>query len=56
LGWDAVDAAAALTGGAEAYGEIVWSWRRKAGAKLANWFAGDGGNRAKLTGESAYKP
>jgi len=35
-----------LTSGVEAYGEIVWSWRRKAGAKRANLFAGDGGNRA----------
>ena len=35
-----------LTSGAEAYGEIVWSWRRKAGAKRANLLAGDGGNRA----------
>ena len=35
-----------LTSGADAYGEIVWSWRRKAGAKRANLFAGDGGNRA----------
>ena len=35
-----------MTSGVEAYGEIVWFRRRKAGAKLANSFAGDGGNRA----------
>ena len=44
------------TSGVDAYGKIVWSWRRKAGVKLANPFAGDGGKRAKLTGESTYKP
>ena len=30
-----MDADALLTNGAEAYGEVVWSWRRDAGAKLA---------------------
>jgi hypothetical protein len=40
----------------EAYGEVVWSWRSEAGAKVAKMLtrlAGDGGNQAKVTGESA---
>jgi len=32
---DAVDAAALLTNGAKADGEVVWSWRPDAGIKLA---------------------
>jgi hypothetical protein len=34
----------------------VWSWRSEAGAKFAEAqraFAGDGGNQAMVTGESA---
>jgi hypothetical protein len=34
-GGDAVDVEVPLTSGAEADGEIVWSWRRDAGVKLA---------------------
>jgi hypothetical protein len=33
-GWDAVDADAPLTNGADAYGEVVWSRRPDAGVKL----------------------
>jgi hypothetical protein len=41
-----------------AYGEDAWFRRPKAGVKfLRNKFLrGDGGNRARLTKESAYKP
>ena len=35
LGWDAVDAGGVLDEAQSAYGEVVWSWRRNAGAKLA---------------------
>jgi hypothetical protein len=34
-GWDAVDAGSALDEALSAYGEVVWSWRRDAGVKLA---------------------
>jgi hypothetical protein len=37
-------------------GQAVWSWRPDAGAKFAKTLsrlAGDGGNKARLTGESA---
>ena len=34
-GRDAMDAEVPLTSGAEADGEIVWSWRRDAGVKSA---------------------
>src|SRR5437899_8378368 len=30
-----MDAALSMANGAKAYGEVVWSWRRDAGAKLA---------------------
>src|SRR6185436_3600302 len=37
---------------ARAYGEVVWSWRRDAGAKLCGKFsASDGGKRAAHRGE-----
>ena len=37
---------------AEAYGEVVWSWRRDAGAKLCGSFPqGDGGNKPAHRGE-----
>jgi hypothetical protein len=49
-----VDADVPLTNGIEVDGEDVWSWRPKAGAKFAGSFlADDGGNRARLTEESA---
>ena len=38
-GGDAMDAAARETNVAKADGEVVWSWRPKAGAKLADAFA-----------------
>ena len=38
---------------ADADGEVVWSWRSEAGAKVAESFADDGGNQAMVTGESA---
>jgi hypothetical protein len=46
---DAVDADVPKTNGTEADGEIVWSWRPDAGAKLATMLAhhaDDGGKRA----------
>jgi hypothetical protein len=55
VGRDAMDAEVSLTSGAEADGEIVWSWRRDAGVKSAIRSAGDGGKRARSPG-STYKP
>jgi hypothetical protein len=43
----------------DADGEVVWSWRPDAGAKLAKTLtclAGDGGKRARFTGEITYQP
>jgi hypothetical protein len=43
----------------DAYGEIVWSWHPDADAKFATTLwrrAGDGGQKARCTGESTYKP
>src|ERR1700692_312556 len=39
----------------EADGEVVWSWRSEAGAKFlrSKLLRDDGGNQAKVTGESA---
>ena len=36
---------------AKAYGEVVWSWRRDAGAKLVEQFASDGDNKPAHRGE-----
>ena len=39
--------------------EVVWSWRRDAGAKLAKTLtrcAGDGGKKARSPGRARYKP
>jgi hypothetical protein len=36
---------------AEAYGQVVWSWRRDAGAKLVERSAGDGDNKPAHRGE-----
>jgi hypothetical protein len=36
---------------AEAYGQVVWSWRRDAGAKLAELSADDGDNKPAHRGE-----
>ena len=47
------------TSAAHAYGEVVWSWRSDAGAKVVKTLSrltGDGGNQAMVTGESTYKP
>src|SRR5258707_6369544 len=44
------------TSGVCADGEVVWSWRSNAGAtvvKTLSRLAGDGGNQAMVTGESA---
>ena len=38
---------------AEAYGEVVWSWRRDAGAKLrGNILRSDGGKKARSPGSN----
>jgi hypothetical protein len=45
----------AQTTGGVADGEVVWSWRRDAGAKLAMMLthrAGDGGKKARSPGRS----
>ena len=41
---------------AKAYGEVVWSWRRDAGAKLAKQFASDGDNKPAPPGRARSKP
>ena len=41
-GWDAVDADALLTSAQDAYGEVVWSWRRDAGVKFLRSNASQG--------------
>jgi len=41
---------------AKAYGEVVWSWRRDAGAKLVEQFASDGGKKARSPGRARSKP
>src|SRR5688572_30390820 len=50
-GWDAVDAGSALDEALSAYGEVVWSWRRDAGAKLAEQSVSDGDNKPAHRGE-----
>jgi hypothetical protein len=51
---DAMDAKARKTKRVEAYGKAVWSRRPDAGVKFADdEAAGDGGNKARLTEESA---
>src|SRR6266699_6954174 len=42
----------ARTNGGCADGEVVWSWRSDAGAKVADLSANDGGNQAMVTEES----
>ncbi len=42
----------ARTNDAATYGEVVWSWRSNAGAKVADSSANDGGNQAMVTEES----
>jgi hypothetical protein len=46
----------ARTNDAAADGEVVWSWRSDAGAKVAESSANDGGNQAMVTEEITYKP
>ncbi len=41
----------ARTNDADADGEVVWSWRSNAGAKVAELSANDGGNQAGHRGE-----
>ena len=42
---------------AEAYGQVVWSWRRDAGVKLGGKFpAGDGDNKPAPPGRARSKP
>ena len=40
----------------EAYGEVVWSWRRGAGVKLVAFSASDGDNKARSPGRARSKP
>ena len=42
-----------LTRASDADGEGVWSWHPDAGVKFALGSAGDGGQKARSTGESA---
>jgi hypothetical protein len=51
-----MDAIGHETNGSIADGEVVWSWRPDAGAKLAERSADDGGKKARFTGETTYKP
>src|SRR5437763_887852 len=43
---------------ARAYGEVVWSWRRDAGAKFprSKLLRGDGGKKARSPGRARSKP
>jgi hypothetical protein len=54
-----MDAISQQTNVGIADGEVVWSWRPDAGAKSAKMLphlAGDGGKKARFTGETTYKP
>jgi len=54
-----MDAISQRTNVGIADGEVVWSWRPDAGAKSAKMLrhlAGDGGKKARFTGETTYKP
>jgi hypothetical protein len=56
---DAMDAACHETNDVAADGEVVWSWRPDAGAKLAKTLtrlASDGGKRARSPGRARRKP
>jgi hypothetical protein len=46
------------TGGADADGKVVWSWRPDAGAKFlrSKLLRSDGGKRARSPGRARYKP
>ena len=56
--WDAVDAEVLLTNGAEAYGEVVWSWHPDAGVKFSSskLLGSDGGKKARSPRRARYKP
>jgi hypothetical protein len=57
--WDAMDAASRQTIVEVTYGEVVWSWRPDAGAKLAKTLsrlAGDGGKKARSPGRARRTP
>ena len=43
---------------AKAYGEVVWSWRRDAGAKFlrSKLLRSDGGKKARSPGRARSKP
>jgi hypothetical protein len=47
-----------LTSGISADGEVVWSWRAHARAKLATMLThcADDGGKSWFTGEITYKP
>jgi hypothetical protein len=47
-----MDAAPSWTNAGAADGEVVWSWRRKAGAELRGMTRGNGDNNVWFTGES----
>ena len=47
-----MDAAARVTNGADADGEVVSFWHPDAGVKSARRRADDGGKKARFTGES----
>ena len=54
-----MDADVAKTNVAEAYGEVVWSWRPVAGVKFVRGqkpIADDGGKKARSPGRARYKP
>ncbi len=55
-GRDAVDAAARVTNGADAYGQVVSFWRPNAGVKPALRSAGDGVKQAWSPGRARSKP
>ena len=51
-----MDADAPITNGAEADGEVVWSWLPDAGVKFALRRADDGGKKARSPGRARRKP
>jgi hypothetical protein len=55
---DAMDAAVSTANGSAAYSEVVWSWRRDAGAKLlrSKLLRGDGDKKARSPGRARYRP
>ena len=45
-----------MTSDAIADGEVVWSWRPDAGAKVVEQSTDDGGKKARSPGRARYKP